>query len=146
MRALVWFATVVLVACGNSGEDTGGSGGTAGTGGTAAGKAIAAAAVSRVVSGSTTIQPVRPSISVRISRTTSYWIVIARAYTGSRSGEGFRLRYVPDVSTYRLRLRVWEYPTELTEDSHSNSFTQRWSKLVVNDSKGALNFVDPYFG
>lgn len=48
----------------------------------------------------------------------------------SRSGEGFRLRYVPDASTYRLRLRVWEYPLELTEDSHTNSFLQRWSKLI----------------
>ena len=48
----------------------------------------------------------------------------------SRSGEGFRLRYVPSTSDFRLRLRVWEYPDELTEDSSTNTFLQRWSKLV----------------
>jgi len=48
----------------------------------------------------------------------------------SRRGNGFRLRPVPDVSTYGLLVVGWKYPATMTADSNTNEFTLRYSRLV----------------
>lgn len=61
----------------------------------------------------------------------------------ARSGNAFRLRPIPDVSTYQLRLKVWEYPGEMTTDASTNWFTVNQPKLVII---GATYLGTLYYG
>lgn len=59
------------------------------------------------------------------------------------AGEAFRIRPIPDASTYSLRVKVWEYPGYLTTDGATNWFTVNKPKLVI---MGATMLGALYYG
>ena len=49
----------------------------------------------------------------------------------ARVGENkFKVRFIPDASTYEFRIHVWEYPAALTSDGDSNTLTNSYTRLV----------------
>lgn len=66
-----------------------------------------------------------------------------RPVAWARAGNSFRIRPIPDASTYSLRLMVWEYPGYLTADGNSNWLTVNRPKLVII---GATMLASLYWG
>jgi hypothetical protein len=56
-----------------------------------------------------------------------------------RTGAALRLRPVPSSSNYRIRARVWDYPTPLTDASATNYWTLQHPDLI-EDLATALGF------
>ena len=56
-----------------------------------------------------------------------------------RAGAGIRIRPVPSSSNFRLRARVWDYPTPLTDASATNYWTLQHDDLI-EDMATALGF------
>jgi hypothetical protein len=56
-----------------------------------------------------------------------------------RTGTAIRLRPVPGTSNYRIRARVWDYPTPLTDPAHTNYWTRDHDDLI-EDLATALGF------
>ena len=56
-----------------------------------------------------------------------------------RAGAGIRIRPVPSSSNFRLRARVWDYPTPLTDASATNYWTLQHDDLI-EDLATALGF------
>ena len=54
-----------------------------------------------------------------------------RPFAWARAGNAFRIRPIPDASTYGLRLKAWEYPGYLVADGNTNWFTVNRPKLVI---------------
>lgn len=48
----------------------------------------------------------------------------------ARVGNSFRVRSVPDASTYTFRVSVWEYPAALSADEDTNDFTLYYPRLI----------------
>lgn len=48
----------------------------------------------------------------------------------ARSGDKFRVRLIPDASTYTFRIHTWDYPAAFTADGDNNDLTNRYPKLV----------------
>ena len=48
----------------------------------------------------------------------------------SRRGSGFRLRPIPDKSTYGIALIGWWYPAEMTADTNTSELTTRYTRLL----------------
>lgn len=70
---------------------------------------------------------------VRVLADTSRYTELSteRPRAWARAGDSFRIRPIPDVSTYGLRLKVWEYPGYLVADGNTNWFTVHKPKLVI---------------